>query len=206
MLRITPVIGSFPDLHQSGVVRRRYPSSDMNSEISSMPTLQWSDALVLGLPAMDETHQEFVALLGTVEAAGDDTVLAAWRDLVAHTDDHFGREDQWMLATRFSSNNCHSSQHQAVLQVMREGQVRGQAGDLALLRQMARELGVWFAFHAQSMDAALALHLRQIGYDPVSGVVNMPGALPQEQIHGCGGAGCSGIDSAQHPESAALAG
>ena len=96
-----------------------------------------------------------------------------------------------MQATRFAASNCHSMQHQMVLQVMREGHKRGQAGDLPLVRQMAAELAIWFPQHAQSMDAALALHLRGIGFDPVTGVVHMPQAMPSEAIHGCGGATCS---------------
>lgn len=156
-----------------------------------MLNLEWSDALALDLPAMDDTHREFVALLAQVETAADDALLAHWRVLVAHTDDHFGREDQWMQSTRFSSSNCHSVQHKVVLQVMREGITSGEAGDLGALRQMARELAVWFPQHAQSMDAALALHLRRVGYDPVTGTVSMPDALPAAVIHGCGGASCS---------------
>ncbi len=35
------------------------------------------------------------------------------------------------------------------------------------------------------MDAALALHLRSIGDDPVTGIVAMPEALPRNIIHGC---------------------
>ena len=58
------------------------------------------------------------------------------------------------------------------------------------LRDLARELGVWFTQHAQSMDAALALHLRGVGYDPVSGRVLHPEALPTQEITGCGGS-CS---------------
>jgi hemerythrin-like metal-binding protein len=156
-----------------------------------MPNLEWSDALALDLPVMDDTHREFVVLLAQVETAADDALLAHWRALVAHTDDHFGREDQWMQSTRFSSSNCHSVQHKVVLQVMREGITSGEAGDLGVVRQMARELGIWFPQHAQSMDAALALHLRRIGYDPVTGTVAMPEALPADVIHGCGGASCS---------------
>lgn len=156
-----------------------------------MPTLQWSDSLALGLSFMDDTHHEFVDLLATVVSASDDELLKEWRTLIAHTDDHFGREDQWMQSTHFSSSNCHSTQHDVILQVMREGDKRGQAGDLGLVRQMASELGIWFAQHAQSMDAALALHLRGVGYDPATGIVHSPGALPQEVIHGCGGASCS---------------
>lgn len=166
-----------------------------------MPNLVWSDALALDLPEMDDTHREFVDLLALVEASADDALVASWQALVVHTEDHFGREDQWMENTRFSSSNCHSMQHNVVLQVMREGTKRGEAGDLALVRQLAHELGIWFPQHAQSMDAALALHLRNVGYDPVTGLVSMPDALPQSAIHGCGGATCS--DTSPAPETAA---
>lgn len=156
-----------------------------------MSTLLWSDSLVLGLPFMDDTHREFVDLLATVVNAPDSQLIAAWQILITHTDAHFGREDQWMRDTRFSSSNCHSTQHNVILQVMREGDVRAQAGELDVVRQMADELGVWFVQHAQSMDAALALHLRGVGYDTATGVVHSPQALPDEAIHGCGGATCS---------------
>lgn len=156
-----------------------------------MPALQWSDALALDLPFMDDTHREFVELLAAVAASPDDTLLAAWQTLIDHTDDHFKREDRWMQDTRFSSSNCHSVQHRVVLQVMREGARLGLGGEPGVVRQMARELAAWFPQHAQSMDAALALHLRRVGYDPVSGRVHAPEALPADIIHGCGGASCS---------------
>ena len=160
-----------------------------------MPPLEWSAALALDLPLMDDTHREFVELLALSASADDATLLQHWQTLVDHTDDHFGREDHWMQSTGFSSANCHSMQHQVVLQVMREGATRGRAGDLALVRQMAHELGLWFPQHAQSMDAALALHLRSVGFDPVSGVVHMPQSLPRAVIRGCGGASCSDAPS-----------
>ncbi|SFD69799.1 hemerythrin domain-containing protein [Paracidovorax konjaci] len=155
-----------------------------------MAALEWSQGLSLDLPLMDETHEEFVALLAAVEGAGDDALLPAWRALVDHTADHFAREDGWMAATRFASGNCHSLQHKVVLQVMGEGTARAEAGETDVLRHMAAELAVWFPQHTQTMDAALALHLRRVGYDPVSGAVHAPGALPAEPIQGCGGA-CS---------------
>lgn len=156
-----------------------------------MLNLEWSDALVLGLPQMDDTHREFVELLAQVENAADDALPGHWRTLVDHTDEHFSREDRWMLDTRFSSSNCHTMPHKVVLQVMREGLLMAQAGDFRPLRYMARELALWFPQHAQTMDAALALHLRGIGYDPVTCVVSVPGALPKDTIQGCGGLSCS---------------
>lgn len=155
-----------------------------------MALLEWSDALALDLPLMDETHHEFVELLATVEHAPDADLLPAWQALIDHTDGHFGQEDDWMCATRFASSNCHSMQHKVVLSVMREGAVLGAGGDLLAVRQMARELALWFPRHAQSMDAALALHLRRTGFDPATGTVHMPSALPAELIQGCGGSTC----------------
>jgi hemerythrin-like metal-binding protein len=159
-------------------------------------SLAWSDALVLDLDFMDDTHREFVDLLAAVETADDAELLTRFEALIDHTDDHFGREDRWMRDTQFSSSNCHTLQHTVVLQVMREGLKRGsEQNDLALVRQMAKELGIWFPQHAQSMDAALALHLRRVGYDEATGKVMAPDALPTEEIHGCGGS-CSSDSAA----------
>lgn len=160
-----------------------------------MSALQWSDSFALDLPFMDDTHREFVDLLALVVSAADDDLLPAWKTLIEHTDEHFAREDQWMQSTRFSAGNCHSLQHKVILQVMRDGAKRGLSGELGVVRQMANELGVWFPQHAQTMDAALALHLRNTGYDPVTGIVHAPHALPAEEIHGCAGATCSDSDT-----------
>ncbi len=151
-------------------------------------TLAWSDDLALDLDYMDDTHREFVDLLAATELADDETLVERFSALIDHTDDHFGREDQWMKDTQFSSSNCHTSQHDVILQVMREGMRRGKEnGDLAMVRQLAHELGIWFPQHAQTMDAALAQHLQRVGYDAETGIVSAPEALPVGEIHGCGG-------------------
>jgi len=159
---------------------------DMNDTPAT--TLQWSDALVLDMPMMDATHHEFVDLLAAAVSATDEDLLPRWSALIAHTQQHFDAEDQWMQATGFAAGNCHATQHKVILQVMREGEVLGHKGELPVVRQMAHELGLWFPQHAQSMDASLALHLRSAGFDPVLGHVRKPEVLPTEPIQGCGGA------------------
>lgn len=158
-----------------------------------MPTLEWSDALALDLPSMDDTHREFVALLALAEQASDAALPQCWQDLIDHTEAHFGQEDRWMAATRFASGNCHTTQHKVVLDTLREAARLVDTGDYgpALLRKLTKELGEWFPQHAQSMDAALALHLRRVGYDPVTGALLVPQALPETLIEGCGGVACS---------------
>jgi hemerythrin-like metal-binding protein len=145
-----------------------------------MTTLQWSEELELGLAYMDDTHREFVDLLARAANAEDGELLAVWQTVVDHTQDHFGREDQWMKDSSFPPGDCHATEHESILAVMREGGKRGAAGNLALVRQLARELGVWFAGHAQSMDTALALFLKDVQYDEATGRVGKPYVHPAE--------------------------
>ena len=56
------------------------------------------------------------------------------------------------------------------------------------------ELAIWFPQHAKMMDAGLALHMAELGYDPVSGASTRPPVRdgePAPLISGCGSAGCA---------------
>jgi hemerythrin-like metal-binding protein len=190
------VTSSICDLGQGKLARSAYARAFVLKGIG-MSVLQWSNSFTLGVQVMDETHQEFVDLLAQVVQASDAQLLTLWTALVSHTEAHFAREDRWMTDTGFSADNCHSTQHRFVLNVLREGEKRGQTGDLAVIRQMAGELGIWFPQHANAMDAALAQHLQQVGYDMHTGQVSLPGALPAEKIAGCHGTECSPHTEAQ---------
>ena len=143
-----------------------------------MPQLEWSEALALGLPAMDDLHREFVYLLEELQAAGEDALVAHWTVLIAHTEQHFAIEDGWMRATRFATSGCHRVEHQVVLQTMREGLQQGRDGHPGSIRQLAHELAFWFPRHVQAMDAPLAMHLRNVCFDPATGAVRLPAAAP----------------------------
>lgn len=131
-----------------------------------MPTLPWTEELEIGLPMMDDQHREFVELLATARHSGDADLPAAWQALIDHTEDHFAQEEAWMRATHFAPANAHAMQHRMILRVMREGAAKASQGDLTPMRLMTRELQVWFPQHAQTLDAALAGHLRQAGFEP----------------------------------------
>jgi hemerythrin-like metal-binding protein len=167
-----------------------------------MATLEWSDALELNVPAMDETHKEFVDLLAAVELAADDALEAMWQSLIAHTEAHFGQEDRWMTATGFSVGNCHATQHKVVLEIMHEGAKKAAAGDVSMIRGMTPELASWFSYHAQTMDAALAQHMHSVGFDTATGEVRNVQELPEALISGCGGACSKPEDHAQHAQQA----
>lgn len=131
-----------------------------------MHTVEWSDALLLEYAPMDDVHHAFVDLLALAQGAPDAALPQAWSAVIDHTVMHFGREDEWMKRTRFAAADNHIMQHKVVLNVLREGLALARSGELAAVREMAGELAVWFAKHTQTLDAALALHMRGVSMAP----------------------------------------
>ena len=125
------------------------------------PTIEWTGALVLGFDPMDNPHRIFVALLAQAQTADDANLTSSWQAVIEHTQRHFACENRWMRESHFANATNHGLQHRVVLNVMREGLALAQAGDIQALRAMAHELASWFVKHTQSLDAALALHMRR---------------------------------------------
>ena len=174
---------------------RSSPNTPMNTELATpratAPTLSWSEELQLGMPIIDQTHQEFVELLAAVELADDDQLLARLEALQTHTVAHFGMEDQWMKSTQFGPQHCHSGQHELVLRMLQEMLRCGREdGDLQLVRSVLPDLGRWFSQHAQTMDAMLTWHLGQIGFNPETGEFTLPPAQEGAADNACG-SGCA---------------
>lgn len=127
--------------------------------------LEWSEALHLGHPAMDDTHREFVELLNRLGAAAEDGRLACLDDFIAHTEAHFRQEEAWMEAMQFPPLACHRTEHEGVLEIMREVRKRIAGGEAQYGQVLAKAIAEWFPLHAGSMDTVLALYIRQVGYD-----------------------------------------
>jgi len=173
------------------------PSHAAATEYPPVPDLHWSDELQTGDARMDETHTEFVDQLAELRALSPAEQLEPYRALIRHTEAHFGQEDRWMQTTGFTHDNCHSGQHQQVLAIMREvTRLAKEHDDFGPLQRVLPELGKWFANHAQTMDAMLASHLEQVGFDPATGFVGHP-LNTSQPITGCGGDHACATDKGQ---------
>lgn len=128
-------------------------------------TMSWSDSLTLGVPALDQRHREFIRHLACVQDADNEHLEESWRSLVEHAGELFGMEDEWMRKSAHAAAAIHHSQHHVVLEVMREGLLQAREGRLLQVREMARQLGSWFAHHVRTLDAAFARDLRDLGAD-----------------------------------------
>lgn len=155
--------------------------------------LTWTDALALQQPQIDRTHQEFVELLNALAAAVQreplSAALPAFEALLEHTEQHFAMEEGWMAATGFTPENCHSRQHQMVLELMREVRSCGlDKGEWEPLARLVPALAEWFPQHAEMMDAALVFTMQQLGFDPAQPQA-MATAHAQAASAGCGNCG-----------------
>jgi hemerythrin-like metal-binding protein len=130
------------------------------------PLLEWSEALALDQQTMDDTHREFVELLNRVAALPEQELLAGLDEFIKHTEEHFGQEERWMQEFAFPPAHCHQGEHANVLEVIREVRKRVADGQVQLGKTLTDALAEWFPQHAGSMDAILALYMKQIGYMP----------------------------------------
>jgi len=131
-----------------------------------MPLIDWSDSLALGQPVMDDTHREFVERLNCLGAADDADLLARLDEFIAHTEAHFGQEEAWMERMQFPPLGCHRTEHEGVLEIMREVRNRVAAGEPRYGPVLARAMAEWFPNHAQTMDAMLAEFIQATGFRP----------------------------------------
>lgn len=128
-----------------------------------MATIEWSEALTLGVDAMDSTHREFMAYLNALAEAPEAQMLERFDRLYVHTQEHFERENAWMAQIVFPPIHCHTAEHEGVLEVMCDVRRHLEAGDFEVGRVLARELAEWFRGHAATMDAMLAQVLQAHG-------------------------------------------
>jgi hemerythrin-like metal-binding protein len=167
-----------------------------------MALLEWTDALELGEPAMDATHREYADLLNRLEDATDGQFLARLDEFVAHTERHFGDENERMAATQFPPSHCHAHEHEQVLLIMRDVRGRVANGEVYLGRVLATEMGKWFEHHAATMDKVLAYWLRVSDADRAQLLAESAAA----QAHQCAPGGACAVhgEHAEHAEPHAL--
>jgi len=166
-------------------------SASNASAVAAPLGLDWTDSLNTGDARMDDTHQEFVTMLNELLRMPPERQLPLYRDFIEHTVDHFAQEERWMVATGFAPDNCHASHHATILETMRAVVEHFEQGDTDIINRLAEALAEWFPQHAASMDAGLALHLKDVGFDTRTETLADPGKVRPASMSGCGSVTCS---------------
>lgn len=160
----------------------------MTQTIGALP---WTESLLTGDARMDDTHREFTDRLNQILATPQDQQMPLYLAFLEHTVEHFAQEERWMLATGFSADNCHASHHATILETMRAVIEHYEQGDTEIITRLAEALAEWFPGHAVTMDAGLAQHLVNVGFDSATETLADPSRIQSVTMSGCGSVSCS---------------
>ncbi len=153
--------------------------------------LTWAPQFQTGDARMDDTHEEFVEMLNGLLATPEHEQLALYKRFIDHTVEHFAQEERWMVATGFAADNCHASHHATILETMNAVVEHFEKGDTDIINRLAEALVEWFPQHAATMDAGLALHMKDVGFDSRTETLADPGKVRPATMSGCGSVSCS---------------
>ena len=135
-------------------------SSLTGSEGARMPLLAWKSEYSLGIPAVDHEHEELFALIndlyaGLFEPGSETTVMDFLGELFSKISSHFALEEKVMRDGRYAGYPAHKSDHERLLDEVRDLMDDYEDGRYVDLDRFAGELEHWFSAHFSTHDALL---------------------------------------------------
>jgi hemerythrin-like metal-binding protein len=122
----------------------------------------WSSALALGVPVLDEQHEELFRRFGRLE----DAILARDRTeaprllayLIAYAREHFAAEEALMREVGYPDLERHAAEHRAFArEIERLDLAHARDGSsAALVLRLDLDVGGWLRDHIYASDVALA--------------------------------------------------
>lgn len=137
-----------------------------------MGRLEWDETLETGDSAVDEQHQQLVAMFNqlydaSIEGRGPEVIDDILRGLAEYVSIHFAAEERLMLRTRYSSEATseHLRQHADLTAQTVQMIGRHRAGELTTVLPLAIFLQDWLANHIRKSDRALVNHVHSVTSD-----------------------------------------
>ncbi len=127
-----------------------------------MPLVEWTEELVVGVPAIDRAHHEFVELLNALPMAPEAEFRKLFAKLTEHSREHFAEEERMMERSAFPVMGVHKAEHERVLKELEEVQRQLEEGEFEAAREYVMEqLSAWFVLHRNTMDYVTAVHIQR---------------------------------------------
>jgi hemerythrin len=138
-----------------------------------MSLLIWNDKLALGIPAMDEQHQQWITLMNALHDAIQkgreaDLVDQTIMGMLDYARSHFVDEEQLLFEHGYPDLAHHKMLHDDfVRQLENLQQSKAQAGqsDWLLIMDIIKMASDWLTHHIQRVDQQYASFLKEKGVD-----------------------------------------
>ena len=136
-----------------------------------MAQFSWTDDLYTGSTLIDGDHRKLIglvnALFETMESGqGNARMSKAMNDLIAYTEEHFGREEAEMERIQYVASLAHSAEHAKLLRQLVELKAMLDAGGRINIPAVSDFLSEWLRQHILTVDLKLAAALRQRSATP----------------------------------------
>lgn len=134
-----------------------------------MALLIWNqDEYSVGVPSIDEQHLVLFQLINKIhdavlDEADREAAGAALARLVKYTQEHFSREEQAMVSTRYPGLAQHLLRHQELMRQVNEFHARFLRGEVALNEELLDFLCDWLVSHIQNVDRDCGAWLQEKG-------------------------------------------
>ncbi|MCK5127413.1 MAG: hemerythrin family protein [candidate division Zixibacteria bacterium] len=126
-----------------------------------MNTIEWTDALVLGIKKVDDQHRHLVGLTNTLiraKAAGKvkDTMGMLLTDLYIYTVTHFNDEEELMGKADYQGLEEHRKKHKEFTDAVMQFKEQFENGDADIDDEIMTFLSDWLVDHIQGLDSKFA--------------------------------------------------
>ena len=125
-----------------------------------MGLLHWETRYSVGIEAVDHEHRELVDLINRLHEqakvqGSKVAVLAFFGDLYKAISAHFALEERFMRERSYDQLGQHKSDHERLLDEIRDLMEDYEVSDLFNERLLAQRLDAWFSRHFATHDARL---------------------------------------------------
>jgi len=129
-----------------------------------MVLIKPEDNLKLDIPEIDSQHETMISLVNLIhetmlQGADKATLDVLLSQLLEHTQIHFAYEEELMSRNNYPGYEAHKSEHNRLMQHLRDLAERYSNGELLLSFAVALELKGWAAVHIEKSDRPLATFL-----------------------------------------------
>lgn len=133
-----------------------------------MSLIEWKDEFSIGIASVDQEHRELINLINDLHGkmsrgTDQDQVVSALGEIFAQISAHFALEEKIMRDTEYDGYPSHKSDHEALLDELRDIMDRVEDDGTFDEKRLSRELDVWFTEHFRTQDARFHRHVHAAG-------------------------------------------
>jgi methyl-accepting chemotaxis protein len=129
--------------------------------LSVNPLMEWTSALQVGHPGIDQQHQKLIEIANRLNAAmqagqGREVSGTILNELVDYTVNHFGFEEGLMNTHGYVDRDRHLEEHRKLIQSVTEFKRQFDAGTASVSIELMGFIRDWLVNHILKVDKALA--------------------------------------------------